>query len=418
MLKNKFYIAIISCLILSATNLAAQTLSLDNILSTIKTNNPQLKMYDADIQSMDAAAKGAKSWMPPQVETGFFMTPYNTKMWKADEMNPGMGNYMLGVTQMIPNASKLKADFNLMSAMSSVEKENKNYTINQLKALAKTNYYQWLVLNKKIKIADDNLLLLDYMIKSMEIRYQYNMDKLPTYYKAKSQYSILQNMILMLKNDISQKRIMLNTLMARDKNTAFEIEETYEIKDFNSVILDTTSLSKNRSDVQAIEKTMEINQLKIAAEKTKLLPEFGIKYDHMFAFGTQPQQFSLLGMVTIPMPWSTKMNKANINSFKIKNESLNWQKQMILNEAIGMLSGMNTELINIKKQYDIAQKSIIPALKRNYDTAILAWQNNTGDLFITLDAWEALNMAQIDALDKLQNILATQVEIEKQLETK
>lgn len=417
MQNTKFYI-VISCLILSATNLAAQTLSLDNVLSTIKTNNPQLKMYDADIQSMDAAAKGAKSWMPPQVETGFFMTPYNTKMWKADGMNPGMGNYMLGVTQMIPNASKLKADFNLMSAMSSVEKENKNYTINQLKALAKTNYYQWLVLNKKIKIADDNLLLLDYMIKSMEIRYQYNMDKLPTYYKAKSQYSILQNMILMLKNDISQKRIMLNTLMARDKNTAFEIEETYEIKDFNSVISDTTSLSKNRSDVQAIEKTMEINQLKIAAEKTKLLPEFGIKYDHMFAFGTQPQQFSLLGMVTIPMPWSTKMNKANINSFKIKNESLNWQKQMILNEATGMISGMTTELNALKKQYEVAQKSIIPALKKNYETAILAWQNNTGDLFPTLDAWEALNMAQIDALDKLQNILAAQVEIEKQLETK
>lgn len=417
MLKNKFYIAI-SCLILSATNLAAQTLSLDNILSTIKTNNPQLKMYDADIQSMDAAAKGAKSWMPPQVETGFFMTPYNTKMWKADEMNPGMGNYMLGVTQMIPNASKLKADSNLMNAMSSVEKENKNYTINQLKALAKTNYYQWLVLNKKIKIANDNLSLLEYMIKSMEIRYQYNMDKLPTYYKAKSQYSALESMILMLQNNISQKRIMLNTLMARDKNTAFEIDEIYEIKDFNSAVSDTTSLSKNRSDVKAIEKTMEINQLKIVAEKTKLLPEFGIKYDHMFAFGTQPQQFSLMGMVTIPMPWSSKMNKANINSFQIKNESLNYQKQMILNEATGMISGMNTELTNLKKQYEIAQKSIIPALKRNYDTAILAWQNNTGDLFPTLDAWEALNMAQIDALDKLQNILAAQVEIEKQLETK
>ncbi|MBA4154922.1 MAG: TolC family protein [Flavobacteriales bacterium] len=417
MLKNKFYIAI-SCLILSASNLAAQTLSLDNVLNTIKTNNPQLKIYDAEIQSMDAAAKGAKSWMPPQVETGFFMTPYNTKMWKANEMNPGMGNYMLGVTQMIPNASKLKADFNLMNAMSSVEKENKNYTVNQLKALAKTNYYQWLVLNKKIKIADDNLLLLDYMIKSMEIRYQYNMDKLPTYYKAKSQYSALESMILMLQNDISQKRIMLNTLMARDKNTKFEIDETYEIKDFNLAISDTTSLSKNRSDVKAIEKTMEINQLKIVAEKTKLLPEFGIKYDHMFAFGEQPQQFSLMGMITIPMPWSTKMNKANIDSFQIKNESLNWQKQMILNEATGMISGMNNELTALKKQYEVAQKSIIPALKKNYETAILAWQNNTGDLFATLDAWEALNMAQIDALDKLQSILAAQVEIEKQLETK
>lgn len=417
MLKNNCCIAI-SCLILSTANMAAQTLSLDAVLTNIKTNNPQLKMYDADIQSMDAAAKGAKSWMPPQVETGFFMTPYNSKLWKADEMGLGMGSYMVGVTQMIPNARKLKSDFNYMNAMSSVEKENKGYTINQLKALAKTNYYQWLVLNKKIKIADDNLLLLEYMIKSMEIRYQYNMDKLPTYYKAKSQYGTLQSMIVMLQNDIYQKRIVLNTLMARDKNTLFEIDETYKLNDFDAIKADTTSLSQNRSDVKAIEKTMVLNQLKIETEKAKLLPEFGVKYDHMFAFGEQPKQFSLMGMITIPMPWSTKMNKANINSFKIKNEGLNWQKQMILNEAAGMISGMNTELINLKKQYDIAEKNIIPALKRNYDTAILAWQNNTGDLFVVLDAWKALNMAQIDVLDKLQNILSTQVEIEKQLEIK
>jgi outer membrane protein TolC len=161
-----------------------------------------------------------------------------------------------------------------------------------------------------------------------------------------------------------------------------------------------------------------LNQLKIITEKSKLLPEFGVKYDHMFAFGNRPQQFSLMGMVSIPMPWSTKMNKATINSIKIKNESLEWQKQMILNEASGMISGMQTELKNLKTQYDIAEKSIIPALRRNYDTAILAWQNNTGDLFVVLDSWEALNMAQIDKLDKLQAILSTQVEIEKQLETK
>jgi hypothetical protein len=48
-----------------------------------------------------------------------------------------MGSYMLGFTQMIPNASKLKADSNYMNAMSAVEVENKNYTINQLNSLAK-----------------------------------------------------------------------------------------------------------------------------------------------------------------------------------------------------------------------------------------------------------------------------------------
>ncbi|UQD55152.1 TolC family protein [Flavobacterium sp. K5-23] len=417
MLKNS-YLLVISCLVFCTTNVGAQTLALDAVLTRIKTNNPQLKMYDADIQSMNAAAIGAKSWMAPQINTGLFMTPYDTKMWKADEMNPGMGAYMVGFTQMIPNASKLKADYNYMNAMSSVEAENKNYTINQLNALAKANYYQWIVLDKKIKIANDNLLLLEYMIKSMEIRYQYNMDKLPTYYKAKSQYSNLQSMVVMLQNNISQKRILLNTLMARDKNTAFDIDSAYDLNEFDFMKTDATSLSQNRSDVKAIEKTIELNQLRIETEKAKLLPEFGVKYDHMFAFGDRPQQFSLMGMITIPMPWSTKMNKASMDSFRIKNESLEWQKQMILNEATGMISGMSTELTNLKKQYDIAEKSIIPALKRNYDTSIIAWQNNTGDLFVVLDAWEALNMAQIEKLDKLQSILSTQVEIEKQLETK
>jgi hypothetical protein len=60
-------------------------------------------------------------------------------------------------------------------------------------------------------------------------------------------------------------------------------------------------------------------------------------------------------------------------------------------------------MVNIK-QYEIVIKSIIPALKRNYDTTVLSWQNNTGDLFVVLDAWEALNMAQLDKLDKLNAI--------------
>jgi outer membrane protein TolC len=404
-------------LFLGFTNGNAQTLSLEEVLGAIKANNPQLKMYDADIQSMDAAASGARSWMAPQVETGFFTTPYNSKLWKASEMGPGMGMYMLGVTQMIPNASRLKAESNYMNAMSSVEAENKNYTINQLNALAKTNYYQWLVLDKKLKVAKDNLLLLDYMIKSMEIRYKYSMDKMSAHYKATARYSELENTILMMENEICQKRVTLNTLMARDKNIPFEINSTFKFIDVNGMKLDTASLSKSRSDVKAIEKTIALNQLKIESEKAKFLPEFGIKYDHMFAFGQQPQQFSLMGMVTIPMPWSTKMNKANINSFKIKNESLNWQKQMILNEATGMISGMTNELTALKKQYEIAEKTIIPTLKNSYDASILGWQNNTGDLFDVLDAWEAVNMAQMDSLDKLQAIFTAKVEIERQLET-
>ena len=96
MLKNKLK-TLLACLVLNASLTTAQTLSLDDILMKIRSDNPQLKMYDAEIRSMDEAVKGSKSWMPPQLSTGFFMTPYDTEMWKADELNPGMGSYMLGI---------------------------------------------------------------------------------------------------------------------------------------------------------------------------------------------------------------------------------------------------------------------------------------------------------------------------------
>ncbi|MEO9021861.1 MAG: hypothetical protein ABI290_06980, partial [Ginsengibacter sp.] len=57
---------------------SAQTLKLNDILDSVEHSYPSLKMYDAEIQSQDAAVKGATNWESPQVSAGFFMTPYNT----------------------------------------------------------------------------------------------------------------------------------------------------------------------------------------------------------------------------------------------------------------------------------------------------------------------------------------------------
>ncbi|MFN5443248.1 MAG: TolC family protein, partial [Crocinitomicaceae bacterium] len=135
----KYNIIIFYFLLTISVNVNAQLLSLDSILTIIEQNNPELKMFNAQISAMDAYAQGAKSWDAPQVGTGFFMTPYNPMMWKADKANynNGMGSYMLSVQQMIPNQTKLKANETYMKSMSGVEKENKNFIRNQLLSDAK-----------------------------------------------------------------------------------------------------------------------------------------------------------------------------------------------------------------------------------------------------------------------------------------
>ena len=393
-------------------------LTLQDIFQQIDRSNPATKMFDADIKAMDEAAKGAKSWMPTEFGAGFWMTPYSPKYWKAGDMGPGMGNFMLSAQQMFPNKQKQNAEASYMQAMSSVEKERKKSTLNDLYAEAKKNYYQWLITEKKLKIIDEDEKLLNFMIQNAEIRYKNGLEKISAYYKAKAALGNLEKMKLMLQNEIVESRITLNTLMNRDKNESFQVDTNYVFKDFSTVSFDSSAFINTRSDIRAIEKNINLNYLQQNVERARLKPEFGIRYDHMIAWAKQPWQFSLMGMVKIPFGRSTLMNKANIESLKWKTESLNQQKQMIINEASGMAYGMRNEIETKQKQIKLYENNIIPALRNNYKTMQLGYEQNTEELFMLFDAWETLNMTQLDYLDQLQQLLIMQSDLEKILEIK
>jgi len=129
---------------------------------------------------------------------------------------------------------------------------------------------------------------------------------------------------------LTQKRISLNTLMSRDKTISFDIDTTYIIKDYALTTFDSTTFINSRSDIKSIDRDIQLTWLQQEVERTKLNPQFGIRFDHMFGFGGLPMQYSLMGMVRLPMAkWSSKASRANVESLKWKTESLNQQKQMI-----------------------------------------------------------------------------------------
>ena len=398
---------------------AQKLISINSILDSIQSGNPSLKMYDAEIRSMDEAAKGAKSWMAPEVSTGFFMVPYFPRYWKSMDGQPGMGLYTVALQQTIPNPKRLNADYSYMSAMSSVEKERKEYVLNQLFAEAKKNYYQWIVLKKQILILDENEKLVNYMIQSAEIRYKNGLEKINAYYKAKAALAKVQNMRIMLENEIIQKKYNINTLMYRDKTIDFDIDTSYTINDYQKLAFDSTLFVTGKSDIKAIDREIYVNELKQETERARLLPEFGFRFENMYGWARQPMQFTAMAMVRLPMAfWSAKMNKANIQSLKWKNESLRFQKEMVVNESTGMAYGMRTDILNKVKQIKLYEEKIMPALIRNYKAYQLSYEQNTEELFELFDAWETLNMTQIDYLNQLQALLTMQVELERIIQVK
>ena len=404
-------------LALLCTTSYAQRMPLPSVMDSIAANHPVVKMYNAEVRSMDAAAKGARSWMPPTVGAGFFMTPYNPKLWQRDGDMLGMGSVAVSVEQMLPNRKKLDANENLMKAMSSVEKEKLFAALNENFQDAKKLYYSSIVLDKKLKVVKENEKMLDFMIRNAEIRYKNGLSKISAYYKAKAALGSSKNMQLMYENDLRVNRIRLNALMGRDAFAPLEIEPEYNLNDYSLETFGQDLFYQNRSDLRGIDREINIAKLKQDLEKQNLKPEFGVKFENMFGFGGQPMQFSLMLMVKLPfVSWASGMNKANIESLKLKEEALQAQKEMMVNEYSGMAYGMRNELDLNKNQLKLYEDTIIPALKNNYKSMQLGYEQNTEELFMLYDAWEQLNMAQLEYFEILTKALQTQTEIDRLIE--
>lgn len=395
-----------------------QVLSLDSVLRTIDAVHPELRMYDARIKAFDTYAEGARALDPPRVGAGFFMTPYNTMMWKPDGMgDPGMGSFMISAEQMIANARKRNANRAYMLGMSKVDAEMQSAMRNELFSMAKRSYYEWVVLVKKKAVLVRSEALLEYLIKATEIRYTYGMDKLNAYYKAKAMLGDVQNMQLMADLEIEQMRIMLNTAMARDKGVVFSIDTAFGPAPSPQLSLDTASITERRSDLRVIDRNIDLLRYEQDVQRASLRPDFGIKYDHMVGFGTQPQQFSLMGMVSIPIaPWSSKMYKSTIAGLNFDMDALSQSRSTLVNETLGQLNLLRAEIGNKQQQLDLYDRVIVPAMSNNFETASLAYEQNTEELFMVLDAWQNLRMVQLARLDLLKDLYLLYASYDEQLE--
>ena len=405
--------------------LKAQVLTYDSVRTVVLQANPELKMYDNQAKAFDVMATGAKAWDAPQLSAGFFMTPYKTSYWQSQSMDvngmqstdPGMGNFMIQGKQMIPNPSRLNANQKYMQAMSAVEVENQKAMANNLLSQVKMAYSEIQIIDKKLLILTEAEKTLQIMITLGENKIAYSQESLANIYKAKSQQALLKNDRVMMENDRKQKMYLLNTLMNRSKEITFQVDTTLSVKNYERQSIDTAVVFSSRSDLLALEKNINATKLKQKAEAFKSRPDFGIEYGHMFAFGQNPNQFTLMGMMTIPIaPWSSKMYKSNILAADYELRAIQNQKESIVNESTGMLVGIQNEIKSSKYQMELYKTMILPSLQKTYDVVMIAYSQNTGDLFEALDARMNLQMAQMQYYEILLNVLLLQTEYEKQLQ--
>jgi outer membrane protein TolC len=388
-------------------------MQLDSILSVVKERNPMLKNYHQRAEAMTAYAQGGKSWMAPEVGGGLWMLPY-----KKTEDPRDQGQVMLSVQQKFINPGKLRASQGYLESKAAVEQSSEKYVFNELRAQAKTAYGQWIILEKRKKVLKENEEIISLVLKVSKLRFPYNQSKLGNIYKAEARLSEVHNMMLMNDNQIIQKNIELNRLMNLPNSYRFSVDTSHQFGKFIVEAVDTISLTERRSDVQRIDKSIQSLKLSQAIENAQSRPDFSISFNHMFARGAgMPNQFMLLGMISIPIaPWSSKMYKANSQGLGREIEAMKNERKALVNDLQGMASREVNEIVTLSKQIENYETRIVPALKKNYETLMISYEENKEELPVVIDAWETLNATQMQYLDTVQRYYETIVNYEKILE--
>lgn len=410
----------IRCLLLGVCwlylNLAAQqTLPLDSVLTRIEQNHPALKVPDARIRELNTYARGTVTMPPPRISGGFWMTPYNPTRWsQSGAHGDGMGSFMVSGEQMLPNRKMQRAEGNYMASMVTMQSAEKSAMRNMLFAEAKSAWFNCLILKKKSAVLEESKNLLRLMIESAQERYKFNREKLGSIYKAEAEIADLDRMQAMFAGEMRQQKIMLETLM-QFPGKDFEVDTLWHMP--SPPKLPDTALIVARSDIKALEANLRTARLEQDWNRSKLKPEFGIRYDHMFAFGGQPWQFSLMGMMTVPIaPWANKDIKTRIEGIDFRRAAFEHEKSAIANSARGAATERLAMMHILQSQIERYDQEIIPRQRKRLQTTLLAYEQNTDELFMVLDAWLALKMSRLAQLDLFQQQLQAKVAYEKELE--
>lgn len=418
MMSNiKKYFLLPGLMLTAAVSASAQeqVLPLDSVLQRVAQSNPMLQEYDYRARAANAYAEGARSWMPPMVGGGVFMFPYPGQriMETRDK-----GMLMFSAEQEIPNPAKQRARERYLRSRSAIEQTGKEVAFNQLRAQARTAYYQLIVLEKQMEVLRENERIMEFMLKLARIRYPYSQSSLGSIYEAEARLHEVQDMMVMTGHEIEEQMINLNILMSRPKETRFRIDTLVTLPTPMALGVDTAALSSSRSDVRQLDQSIASMRLNVQLERLERLPEFRVRFDHMSpGGGMMPRQFTAMGMVSIPIaPWASRMYKANTKAMNMEIEAMQKERESLLNEAEGMVRAMTVELHAKQEHVNNYRQKIMPALQKNYDTTLLAYEQNSADLAQVIDAWEALNMAQMEYLDRLQQLYLTAVNYEKELE--
>ena len=394
----------------------AEVISLDQMIYFARMKNPDLESMSYKIDALRTYGNGG-SYLPDPM---FSIEADNVS---SNFKNVGMINFFLSQEFPYPGKLDLERKSSLQNA-DMLEMEHHNMET-ELINMIKMNYYELYLIGEKLKINNENMLLLNTFVTAAESKYSVGKGMQQEVFKSQIESSRLNNEEKVLQ---AQKGTILDNLtrLTRtkiDEKTAVSfsnIDVDYILNkqsfDFSSVNRDALvqyAFSK-RADLKAIEKKMMMSRTDIDMEKLKRMPDFSVQVGYRILPLEQHNAFEFMFGISLPFaPWTSgKYDISEQRSF-LNMESVRQEYESKRIEIKNQVDTVLNSLSSLKETMLYYNNILIPQTENSLKSTQYNYENNMTSFLDLLDSYRMLHDAKEMFYESVTMYLKMIAELEK-----
>lgn len=383
--------------------------SVDSLVNEAIVNNPKLKSLQYKIEASEYRSESVDYLPPPNLSVEFSQVPVN----EIDIFNQSISNNF-GLSQMFPLGGKLGAMAEVENKNTLVDGNNFDaYKIN-LTTQVKMTYFNLWIIDRKIEIQKNNLLLLNDFSKAIEVSFYTNKISQADLLSVQSEIASNEAQILILERQREGLVYNLNKLLGRELNS----KEVFALKDFeiDSLQLSQLQLEELLADsnptLNKMNNMIEMNRAMITANNKEMIPDLMVQgmlmrmprgmiltsaSDLTMLDPKTEWMYSLMFSINLPFaPWS-------IGKINNKEEELAAGISSIEQEKNDMQREMTVQLKEALIKYKTAKElealydnKVIPLYTSSSESQITAYQNGKTNITTVIDSYRMLLMQKMN----------------------
>jgi len=424
--KNNCYCQyLFTVLVVMFASIFINAQSVDSLVDEAVVNNPKLKSLEYKIKASEFRSESVNNLPPPNLSIEFAQVPIN----EYDILNQSISNN-IALSQMFPIGGKLNAMAEVENKNTLVEGDNYNtYKVNLI-AQVKMSYYSLWLLDRKLEIQQNNIVLLNDLLKSIQVSYYTNKINQADLLTVQSEIASNETQLLILEKQRESEIYKLNKLLGRDLNS--KNIYTLEKIEADSLKLSQSQLEELLSDsnpsLKKMSSMIDMNKAMITANNKELIPDLMVQgmlmrmprgmiltsASNLSMLDPKTEvMYSLMFSINLPFaPWSSGKIKYKEEELAAGINSIEEEKNDMQREMTAKLKKALVKYNTAKELAELYDKKVIPLYTSSTESQTAAYQIGKTGITTVIDSYRMLLMQKMNYYMSKADVQMSLAEVE------